>query len=959
MRLVKSDKVRELVAPTPESVFAAKYEWLLRWAKHFTQNDQHAAEDLAQEAFVRLIVSWPRIKDNIDQVEAFLYSTLKYAHLMELRRGRRFNFQDLALIEFDDLRLSLQEEKTTDPIEVQDDLRRIVAYLCWRKRSAKSASVLLLRFIHGYYPDEIAQIAVMKRGPINELLRVAREEVKAYLADPSRVEIMRQGKPPELMPRQVAVPSERFAEELQTTIFEAQATPCPDRHQLLQRYQTLGAKPVPTELLAHIVSCKRCLHTINATFNFQSPTDRPSDGMVSSSRRSRRTGPSGPPSKEDIRRVMDGGKERFRKLYEHHPRGLMIAVNGDVLAMRDVNSATSELKVQTDPDKSLGIIDVLSEQGISLLTLYVPSGPPDAPPEVRHEILLSDDRKLELLLRFTSEGAVIELHYNDPFFLSVAGARSVFEANAESEETSETMALSVPEIQAATVEVSKHRPSWWRRVLHKMAHMAIPEMSPMFATAMVCAVAAMVFLFLSFHNASVMKPEELLTRSVSSEHAPPQAGLTGVVVQTVRIQTPRRKLERTLYRDVQGRRHSREQEPNGEDAALRTQLERAGISWTDPLSAHSFKDWHDRTAISHDIVKRTEPGLLTLTTTASGGLVDSESLTVRESDFHPVGRSVKLRDAGTVEIAELSYSVLPWSSVNPDLFDPLAAAPPVAGGGVHAALLPHLPMLPTLAQIDEAELGARLVLNRLHLDSSGRIQLSREADGVHVQGVVETDDEKYRLQGQLRLVSHVLPSILTVQEMAAQPSAGSEITSIRQTSVVAPEPSALERFFMERGLDKAAVGTSAQEFVDSSFTVRHESEQITMLLNRFSSDDKLSAAARTALSELLIQHKASLLAVLGKEERQLVALQLIPQPVLAAEGVEGNADALKRSADQNFTLCFDLTSGSTASSRSAQTIAPQLATSIAQLRAVVLHISAAAQMSAPPSANAANANQNQ
>ncbi len=106
--------------------------------------------------------------------------------------------------------------------------------------------------------------------------------------------------------------------------------------------------------------------------------------------------------------------ERFRKLYEHHPRALMIAVNGEVIAMRDVSSATSELKVQAPLERSLGMIDVLSEQGITLLTQYVPAGPPEAPPEVRHEIILSEDRKLDLLVSFTSAGAVIELHYKRP-----------------------------------------------------------------------------------------------------------------------------------------------------------------------------------------------------------------------------------------------------------------------------------------------------------------------------------------------------------------------------------------------------------------------------------------------------------------------------------------------------------------------------------------------------------------
>src|ERR1700753_3241358 len=110
MKLIKPIKVHELDTPTPESVFADKYDWLLSWALRFTHGNRHAADDLVQETLVRLMVSWDRIKQKPDEMEPFLYSTLRYAHLMELRRDRRFDLQELALIEFDDLRLSLREE---------------------------------------------------------------------------------------------------------------------------------------------------------------------------------------------------------------------------------------------------------------------------------------------------------------------------------------------------------------------------------------------------------------------------------------------------------------------------------------------------------------------------------------------------------------------------------------------------------------------------------------------------------------------------------------------------------------------------------------------------------------------------------------------------------------------------------------------------------------------------------
>jgi hypothetical protein len=130
------------------------------------------------------------------------------------------------------------------------------------------------------------------------------------------------------------------------------------------------------------------------------------------------------------------------------------------------------------------------------------------------------------------------------------------------------------------------------------------------------------------------------------------------------------------------------------------------------------------------------------------------------------------------------------------------------------------------------------------------------------------------------------------------------------------------------------------------------------LLTRFASSEALSGSARTSLSELLIQHKAALLAALGQEERQLVTLQLIPHPAFVPDEVQGNADALKLAAERNFSLCVELTSGNAASPRPAQSIAPQLANSIAQLRGVVLRISATAQLRPPSFPNSATANQN-
>ena len=480
----------------------------------------------------------------------------------------------------------------------------------------------------------------------------------------------------------------------------------------------------------------------------------------------------------------------------------------------------------------------------------------------------------------------------------------------------------------------------------------------MLATAMICGVLAIILFTLSVRRSSVMRPGELLARASDATAAPAKSGQTGVIMQTVRIQTPRRKLERTLYRDVEGRRHLKPRALEGDDARLEGTLAAAGVSWDDPLSPVSFDSWRRHEAVQRDVVKRSGNGLLTVTTAISGSPVTSESLTVRESDFHTVARTVELWDAGTIEIAEVNYSVLPWSAVNPDLFEPLASMPDVNGPHIRGSLLPHLPREITPAQLDLAELSARLVLNRLGLDASSRIEISRGVDGVHVQGIVDTETQKTQLQVQLRLVPHVLPSILTVQEMAANSASGLEITSIHQSSEAAEAPSSLESYFTEHGLDRKGLPPIAEEFVESSFVVKHETEQVSTLLQRFSTNTTLPTEARTALGELLVQHKTALLAALGREERALMAVQLIDHPSSASSSGADGAQGLRDDAEKNFALCVELTSGSESAPRHAQVIAPQLANSIAELRMAALQISMTALPLSPSPGNAGLASKN-
>jgi RNA polymerase sigma factor (sigma-70 family) len=939
---------------TPETVFAAKYDWLLRWAMHFTRNDRTAAEDLVQDACVRLMQSWERVKqEDLENPEAVLYSYLNYARLSAYRREQRLESRNFSMIEFDDLQLSLQQERIDDPIELQEELRRIVAYLCWRKRSVKSASILLLRFFHGYFADEIMRIGAMTRRAVDRRLVDAREEVKSYLANPEGTYILHHGKPPSISPRSVAVSWDQLLCELRETILEARSGACLRTEELLQRYEASTLKPIDTQLLAHLASCEHCLDEVNKFHKLPPLSQRSQEDALGFARRGKnRPEQVRAASQREISHSISGAQQRFRRIYEHYPHGLTILVDGDILAIRDISSARSELKAQTTSVKAGGIVEVLSEQGVSLLTLYVPSLPPHTDPELQQKAVFSNGRRLELSLRFTGSSAFIEVHYSDPSFLA-AHEENDSMSGLDLAEASCTLSASSTVNHPALRDTSGPIISWTRRLLRGFLQIAVPRINTVSVTAIVIGLAVVASFLMSLKHSQVIKPSELLARATSSASASLPLSSSGVIVQKVRIQTAKRDVERTLYRDLGGRRRLKPERIEPEDEQIKTKLEGAGIDWNDPLSAVTYKDWHDHITIEQDDVKQSDNGFLTLTTTASDGVIAQESLTVRESDFHPVRKTIEIRDADTIEVAELNYAVLPWSAVNQDLFErPTAASEP-------RGLVPPMPsarlqLTPTDAQIDEAELGVLLVLHRLHVDASNQIALTRQPDGIHIRGEVETEDEKHQLQSQLHMLPHVWPSIRTLREMDAQPTSGSQVTSLKESSVVISEPSALEKYFAAQGIEHEHTAQVAQQLFDSSFSANHESKAITDLLQRFAPKEDLSPAARSSLSELLIQHKAALLDALEEEERLLATVKLIPaHPTAVPGGIQGNALELEAAAHRNFTLCTELTAGGNTPSKDAELIATQLAATIEQLRAVTLHISAASQLYPPSFTNSA------
>jgi len=475
--------------------------------------------------------------------------------------------------------------------------------------------------------------------------------------------------------------------------------------------------------------------------------------------------------------------------------------------------------------------------------------------------------------------------------------------------------------------IEAKRQPWYSGPLHTLRRFTPQTMSPIIASTLVIGVAAVLLLLIWQHSLPPVSARQLIEKAQVSDAQSP-ATPSVVVYQKVEIRTKTKKLERAIYRDVTGKRMPRVVALDTTDQAIKQQVESAGVNWQEPLSATNFRDWHDRQPESSDKVTRSGDQLLTLTTSLPSGAVASESLTVRANDFHPVERTIEMRDADRIEIAELNYAVLSWNEVNEALFEPLTIGAPVT-----AAI--RLPELPSVEQLDLAELQARLVLNRLNADSTEQLEFSRSSTSVQVKGVVESTERKNALVAQLKQVPHVMPAIFSIEELKAHRDSESSISSVKAYSAVG-QPSPLEQFFQSHGKDQNAVSQVSQKLLDAAASVKQESGYLQELLQRFASDPNLGDSGRTALNELLHSHAVKLRIALDTEDTVIEDSLLLTPKERQPVPIAGLSSAtLSDSGDRNMALCREFISGGNSTPRPAEAIASDLLASTQQSRTIL------------------------
>jgi hypothetical protein len=427
-----------------------------------------------------------------------------------------------------------------------------------------------------------------------------------------------------------------------------------------------------------------------------------------------------------------------------------------------------------------------------------------------------------------------------------------------------------------------------------------PTRHPLVAITAAIAILLLVCTAAFRHYSSRIKPDELLQHSVAEENEPlPNA--EGIVHQTISITTAHRRLKRNVYRDVKRQVHPRYGKLSTQDAELEAALAVADMSWNDPLSPATFEDWRNQETITRDTIKREANHLITLTTVAQSGAVAEESLTMRETDFHPVSRTVQFRDKENIEIAELSYETLPWRDARPEWFEP--AAPVVSNDAATRHLNSSTSKIdrpPSEAELDEAELAVRLALNSLSADITQRLELSRSFGGIQVKGIVPEASQKQELVSLISRIPHAGAVIRTFADLDSDPKDKPE--SIKVANVES-QPSPLAQYLKVKNVPVTDAAQISHKIFESSAIIRQAAHALAELDQKFEAS-KLTLSAKESLQKLRNTEQSRLHSGLSlQREALLQAGILVPAPM--QEIIISNAE-LEDEAEQNAKFCHEL-----------------------------------------------------
>jgi DNA-directed RNA polymerase specialized sigma24 family protein len=852
----RNPKLHPLEEPADAGeLLAHRYGQLLRWATVLTRGNSSKAEEIVQEFCVYIAVAKPDL-GGVSNLEGYLYTCLRNIYLSTLARASREALHLVSVEDYDSFAFAISANPGGDLLQRQNELRRICSYAVWRKESSKSASYFILHFFHGYGRREIAELAQLPIAAIYNKLKTARNEVRSYLEEPGKLRIVNRDTPPVPTSSWNLLSSQDLFRELRQTILDARQTDCLPEGELLAHYRSAMPRPVSCALLAHIVSCERCLSLIDRELRRPTLKDREPLDVFGFSPES--GGDAAAPAEKNFDAMRSSMQKKWARIHEHRPRTLMIALNGQVIAYHDVRSEHNRLSARIERTEKAQFVEVFSEQNVRLALLDVSEPPPDGPPLSLQRIALSDARWLELSLTYDGLGLQSEVTYFDP-----ALSAAVIEEDAE-------VALPVFATEAQQPEDALGLLQGLRARLARAAELLftmVPASAP--AWALVLAIFLGVGGYVTYrHTQSRMDAAHILNNSIQLHNVGLQGQTEHQVLRVEESSSDGAILQQgvvVLWRDGDGSRYIRRlydaryheiavewqkkidttgsrRESADKEAA---EMLRSTISqyWDQDLSAQAFAAMDDRAPEvrpidgGYELTRRgatgTHPQLISATL-------------VLDRNLHPIRQIMRVRTGGEVRelrFIQADYERRPSGTVPDATFapesDPMS---PARRGRATSAGHPRSLVGDAKAQQAELEVGALYQLQTLGADTGVPIEVLRSPDGrVQVSGTVPTDALRNEIIRQLSgLAGHELLDLRIVSSGGLKFAPGNPRGSVPVEAYEVTQPGfaadeRIRRYFSAEGMSGSRLDAAVGQFSRDALQHAQRALQHAYALDRLGS----------------------------------------------------------------------------------------------------------------------------
>lgn len=792
-----------------QDLFACRYAELIGWALQFTDGDRSAAEELVHDAYVDLARALPDIR-TIANLNGYLYNALRNLNFSRIRRAWKHRHEDIDLLEYESLPSRLRSGSVVDTRELQEYLLRLCLYLCWRKESVRSASILLLRFFRNYYPEEIARLSHMSRNAVDVQIGRARKDAKHYLehSEDEEGNSAFQAKLADGNSRD-AVEIDVFLRRLLMVIRSSRKGECFSVDMIEAMWGPRPTAAPDTAQLAHLVSCEECLKKVSRLTG----SDRKELPFPGKSKGTRR----------NAKQLLADAEETLREIFDHQPSLLVLAVNGvDVLKCKVTAEAMDQvipIPSPTTPE----FVEVFNQTGRRLLKLDILNTPPEGPATLHLDVpLAAGNRTLTVTVEWYGPEPRLRLQYSNTAENSLA----LHEPNPDS-------AMQCAGGSPVSSKAGYGRKAW--------------VLFPVFASVLILAIGTFVYERLQLKEHHPPLASAILEQSMQAEKtansqpwvshriiAFEERGGDGVVVKTGRVEIWRAqgRIARRLY-DAQGKLIAGEwRDSNGTETTLSKghltshaqapDCLQAEQAWACELSSASLaalgqpaEDW----SISQD------SGEYVLRFKASD-IHSVETMRLVSAELHIDRQSMRSHQAvlqigsrGVVReyrYTEVSYE--PHTNVRSD--SPLLR-PDTSAVMSHRHASSPLLSRGTDARLAHLQLQALVRLHTLGEDAGQRVMVDRKPGRLSIHGVLATDLEANRIRVALAdLVQDrsVEERIYSVNEIRDRQRKGERITfdSLEAGAGQSPASSLLRAHFQALGYQGKALDEQMEAFTQAT-----------------------------------------------------------------------------------------------------------------------------------------------